>query len=147
MIEWIATAGQRLGFHVETERRRKTHGKIFQIDTTWFKAGQLTAFVEAEKRWDINHIIGHLACCADFAHHEQITPYFLLVFLENAANHSNRLRNTWTWLQRLVPPSLEVRDLPIYLKKNDPRPGLHASTITMEEFTAELDKLVGEPAL
>lgn len=73
MINWIDEAGRSLGFQVETERRQKTHGKIFQIDSTWFKDSKFVAFVEAERRWDINHIIGHLVCCADFASQERIS--------------------------------------------------------------------------
>lgn len=142
MVDWIDEAGRSLGFQVETESRRNAHGKIFQIDSIWFKEGRLVAFVEAEKRWDINHIIGHLVCCADFTSQEQAKPHFILVFLKNAANHSNRLMNVWRWLKRIVPDNLEIRCLPIYIKKGDRRQGLHASTIEEEDFINEIKRIL-----
>jgi hypothetical protein len=142
MINWIDEAGRSLGFQVQTERRQKTHGKIFQIDSTWFKDSKLVAFVEAERRWDINHIIGHLVCCADFASQERNKPYFILVFLENASNHSNRLDSVWRWLKRFVPDTLKVRGPPIFIKKEYERVGLHASKVTIKGFTNEIRQLV-----
>lgn len=130
MIEWINEAGRNLGFRVESEKRQNTYGKIFQIDSTWFDDSKLVAFVEAERRWDINHIMGHLVCCADFANQEKYKPYFILVFLENASSYSNRLDGAWRWLKRLVPDTLIVRGLLVFIKKGDEREGLHASTVT-----------------
>jgi hypothetical protein len=95
LADWIDEAGKMLGYEVKHASRRKTHGKIFQIDSMWFQNQELFAFVEAEKRWEMNHIIGHLTCCADYAFQEQANPFFVLVYLENEANHCKRLRNTW----------------------------------------------------
>lgn len=142
MVDWIGEAGRSLGFQVETERRQISHGKIFQIDSTWFKGDELVAFVEAERRWDINHLIGHLVCCADFASEEKYRPYFVLVFLENASSHSNRLDRVWRWMKRFVPDTLKVRELPIFIKKEDIREGLHASTVTKKGFTNEIRQLI-----
>ena len=142
MVDWIDEAGRSLGFQVETESRQNSHGKIFQIDSIWFKDCELFAFVEAEKRWDINHIIGHMVCCADFASQKQAKPYFILVFLENVENHLNSLRNAWRWLKRMVPDTLEVIGLPIYIKKGDRRQGLHASTVTKRDFINEIGQIL-----
>ncbi len=37
LVNWINDAGQSLDFEVKSERRRITHGKIFQMDSMWFK--------------------------------------------------------------------------------------------------------------
>jgi hypothetical protein len=92
LVEWIDEAGKTLGFTVKSETRRKTHGKIFQIDSMWFNDHKFVAFVEAETRWEMNHIIGHLTCCIDYALQEKVQPFFILVFLENEAEHCSRLR-------------------------------------------------------
>lgn len=131
-----------LGFEVKKEKRRSAHGKIFQIDSMWFKNHQLFAFLEAEKRWELNHIIGHLICCVDYAVQEKITPFFLLVYLETETNHCKRLLNTWTWLTRMIPPVLEVRCLPICIKKNVHPDAIHASTITKKALCNKILELI-----
>jgi len=35
LVEWI-DAGRTLGFEVKSDKRRKAHGKIFQIDSMWY---------------------------------------------------------------------------------------------------------------
>ncbi|MCK5626335.1 hypothetical protein KAI11_05715 [Candidatus Bathyarchaeota archaeon] len=142
LVNWINEAGKSLGFEVKSERRRKTHGKIFQMDSMWFKNQRLFAFLEAEKRWEINHIIGHLMCCADYATQEKIHPFFILVFLENETNHCKRLDDTWKWLTRMVPSALKIRCLPIYTKRDEKMDRLYASTITKEFFNEKLKELI-----
>jgi hypothetical protein len=141
-VEWIDDAGKAVGFTVKSETRRKTHGKLFQIDSLWFKDRQLVAFVEAETRWEMNHIIGHLTCCIDYALQEAVHPFFLLVFLENDADHCSRLHHTWHWLTSLLPPRLQIRCLPLLTRKNDPRDGLHVATITKHEFAHAIQRLL-----
>ena len=72
LVKGINNAGTTLGFTVKSEKRQITHGKIFQIDSMWFKDQQLVAFDEAERRWKTNHIIGHLTCCIDYALQEAV---------------------------------------------------------------------------
>jgi len=141
LVDWIDEAGKSLGFEVKTERRSRAHGKIFQIDSLWYKNQELFAFLEAERRWEINHIIGHLTCCVDYAVQEKTQPFFVLVFLSNEANHCKRLIKTWKWLTRMLPPVLKVRCLPIYTKRDDARVGLHASTITKGAFCEKIKEL------
>lgn len=141
MVDWIDEAGKALGFEVKSERRVETHGKIFQIDSMWFKNRELFAFFEAERRWEMNHIIGHLTCCVDYALQENANPFFVLVFLENEYNHCKRLKETWNWLTRMLTPVLSVKCLPIYIKRGDKRDGLHASTITKEAFCEKIKEL------
>ena len=143
MVEWVGDAGVKLGFQVKTERRSKINGKVFQIDSTWGREGKLIAFVEAERRWEINHIIGHLTCCSVFAEQEKVRPYFVLVFLEKGAGLSKRLESTWRWLKGFLPDSLEVRSLPIHVEKDGKPEGLHASTVTREDFAKEFARLIG----
>ena len=76
LVKWINNAGTTLGFTVKSAKRHITHGKIFQIDSMWFKDQQLVAFVEAERRWETNHIIGHLTYCIDYALQEDVQPFF-----------------------------------------------------------------------
>ena len=73
-MDWIVEAGTQLGFKVLREHRCTTHGKVFQIDSQWHNEQKLYAFVEAERRWEINHIIGHLTCCVDYAVQVNATP-------------------------------------------------------------------------
>lgn len=141
LVDWIDEAGRTLGFEVKSERRSEAHGKIFQIDSMWFKKRELFAFFEAERRWEMNHIIGHLTCCVDYSVQEKAHPFFVLVFLENEADHCKRLIKTWRWLTRLLPPVLKVRCLPIYTKKDDRGIGLHASSITKEDFCRKIKEL------
>ena len=140
-MDWIVAAGKTLGFEVKRERKSSAHGKIFQIDSTWFRNRELFAFVEAERRWEINHIIGHLTCCVDYAVQEKVSPFFILIFLENEADHCKRLTNTWAWLTRLLPPTLKVRCVPIYMKRGETRDGLHVSTITKEAFCNKIQEV------
>lgn len=143
MVQWISEAGVQLGYQVQTERRSRINGKIFQIDCTWVKNGTLTAFVEAEHRWETNHIIGHLTCCSAYAQHENIKPYFILVYLENGAKLSNRLYGTWRWLQEFLPSTLVVKALPIEISKDiGDQQGILASTITKDEFAQELERVM-----
>ncbi len=142
LVKWINVAGKTLGFTVKSEKRHITHGKIFQIDSMWFKNRQLVAFVEAERRWETNHIIGHLTCCIDYALQEGVQPFFVLVFLENESDHCNRLHHTWKWLTRLLPPVLKIKCLPIYIKRNETRAGLHSATITQTTFTQQIQELI-----
>ena len=143
MVQWISEAGIQLGYQVQTERRSRINGKVFQIDCAWVKNGKVSAFVEAEHRWETNHIIGHLTCCSAYAHHENIKPYFILVYLENGAKLSKRLYNTWKWLQEFLPPSLVVKALPIQISKdNEDQRGLRASRITKDEFAQEFERLM-----
>jgi hypothetical protein len=147
LANWIDEAGRALGYMVKRESRRKTHGKIFQIDSMWFQNRKLVAFVEAEKRWEMNHIIGHLICCTDYAVQEKAHPFFILVYLENEANHCVRLRNTWQWLTRMIPAALKVKCLPIYMRKNETRQGLHASVLTPEAFRNTIKEIIQEDAI
>lgn len=140
-MDWIDEAGKTLGFEVKSESRRKAHGKIFQIDSMWYKNHELFAFFEAERRWEMNHIIGHLTCCVDYAIQEKAHPFFVLVYLENEADHCKRFKNAWEWLTRMLPPFLKVRCLPIYTKREDKRDGLHASTITKDAFYKKIKEL------
>ena len=145
LVDWIDEAGKTLGYVVKSEKRRKTHGKIFQIDSMWFNDQQtLFAFFEAETRWEMNHIIGHLTCCTDYALQENVRPLFILVFLENDADHCIRLRKTWAWLTRpsLLPQVLRIQCLPIYMKSNEKRSGLHVRTITQKAFAQKIDELI-----
>lgn len=141
LVEWI-DAGRTLGFEVKSDKRRKAHGKIFQIDSMWYKNQELFAFFEAETKWEINHIIGHLVCCLDYAVQEKVEPFFILVFLENEAYRCKRLVNTWRWLAGRFPLVLNIRCLPIYMKKNEKRFGLHASTVTMRAFCKKIKELI-----
>jgi len=141
LVDWIDEAGKTLGFEVKSERRSRAHGKIFQIDSMWFKNQRLFAFLEAERRCEMNHIIGHLTCCVDYAVQEKAVPFFILVYLENEADHCKRLKKTWSWLIRMLPPVLKIRCLPIYTKKSERRVGLHASTITKEVFCDKIKEL------
>ena len=133
-----------MGFEVKSERRIRSHGKIFQIDCMWFKNQKLFAFLEAEKRWEANHIIGHLTCCVDYAVQEKAEPFFVLVFLENESDHCIRLIRTWKWLTRMLPPVLKVRCLPIYTKGDNTRVGLQASKITEDAFCTKIKELINE---
>ena len=142
MVDWIDEAGKNLGFEVRSERRSKTHGKIFQMDSMWFKNREIFAFFEAERHWEINHIIGHLTCCVDYALQENIHPFFVLVFLENEYDHCIILNESWNWLTRLLPPVLKLKCLPIYIKRGDKRDGLHSSRITEEAFCEKIKELV-----
>jgi len=142
LVNWINEAGESLGFEVKSEKRRIAHGKIFQMDSLWFKNQKLFVFLEAERRWEINHIIGHLTCCADYAIQEKIHPFFILVFLENETNHCKRLDETWHWLTRMIPSTLMVKCLPIYTKRDEKRVGLHVSTITKEDFSKTIKELI-----
>jgi len=142
MVQWISDAGVQLGFQVQTERRSKTKGKTFQIDSTWSKDGKVAAFVEAEHRWETNHIIGHLTCCSVYAQQENIKPKFILVYLENRGQLSKRLSSTWRWLREFLPDTLEVKALPIHVSKEKDQDGLHASNITKEDFSKELNHLM-----
>jgi hypothetical protein len=90
----------------------------------------------------MNHIIGHLTCCIDYALQEEVQPFFILVFLENEADHCSRLQNTWEWLTRLLPPLLKIRCLPIFMKKNEQREGLHVATITKSEFAHKIQSMI-----
>jgi len=141
LVDWIDEAGKTIGFEVKSERRSSAHGKIFQIDSRWYKNQKLFAFLEAERRWEINHIIGHLTCCVDYAVQEKVHPFFVLVYLENEADHCKRLKKTWSWLTRMLPSVLKVRCLPIYTKKGDARVGLHVSQITKKAFSEKIKEL------
>jgi len=143
LVNWIDEAGTTLGFEVKSEKRSKVHEKIFQIDSMWFKEKELFAFFEAEIRWEMNHIIGHLTCCVDYAIQEKVKPFFVLVFLENEADHCKRLANTWEWLKRMLPAALKFKCLPIYTKRSEKRSGLHVSTITQQAFCERIMRLFG----
>jgi hypothetical protein len=142
LVDWIVEAGTQLGFKVLRERRCTTHGKVFQIDSQWHNEQKLYAFVEAERRWEINHIISHLTCCVDYAIQENASPFFILVYLENEHDHCTRLMNTWQWLTRMLPAILKVRCLPLYTGKSETRVGLSASQITIGAFTEAMKELI-----
>ena len=142
LVKWINNAGTTLGFTVKSAKRHITHGKIFQIDSMWFKDQQLVAFVEAERRLgnESHHRAPHLLYRLCVARGR--STLLLLVFLENESDHCTRLCHTWKWLTRLLPPVLKTKGLPIYIKRNETRSGLHSATITHTKFTQQIQEMI-----